>query len=236
MRAVIVCVALLASAVSAAAQPAPPPPQEQGPIIVTVGTATVQRPPDVAFVSIGVETRAKGPREAQQQNATVMTAIVNRLGSLSIPANARRTLGLRLEQEYDMPGGRRVPRGFLARNVLEVRVDDLARAGEVADAAVQAGATSIDGIRFDLKDRSAVEREALRLAVADARARAEAAAAGAGRSIDRIIRIEEGERVPTPRVVPMMTYARATADAATTVVEPGSIDVQARVTLTVVMK
>jgi uncharacterized protein YggE len=234
MRALIVCVALLASAAIATAQPAPPTPQDQGPIIVTVGTATVQRPPDVAFVSIGVESRAKGPREAQQQNATVMTAIVDRLGGLSIPANARRTLGLRLEQEYDTPGGRRVLRGYVARNVLEVRVDDLARAGEVADAAVQAGATSIEGIRFDLKDRPAAEREALRLAVADGRARADAAAAGAGRSVDRIIRIEEGERMPAPR--PMMTFARATADVATTVVEPGSIDVQARVTLTVVMK
>ena len=146
MRALMMSVALLTSAALATAQPAPPTPQEQGPIIVTVGTATVQRAPDVAFVSIGVESRAKTPREAQQQNATVMTAIANRLGELSIPANARRTLGLRLDQEYDMPGGRRVPRGFVARNVLEVRVDDLARAGEVADAAVQAGATSIEGI------------------------------------------------------------------------------------------
>src|SRR5437868_935403 len=150
MRALMMSVALLTSAALATAQPAPPTPQEQGPIIVTVGTATVQRAPDVAFVSIGVESRAKTPREAQQQNATVMTAIANRLGELSIPANARRTLGLRLDQEYDMPGGRRVPRGFVARNVLEVRVDDLARAGEVADAAVQAGATSIEGIRFEL--------------------------------------------------------------------------------------
>jgi hypothetical protein len=34
----------------------------------------------------------------------------------------------------------------------------------------------------------------------------------------------------------MVTFARATVEAAQTVVEPGSIDVQARVTLTVVMK
>jgi tRNA threonylcarbamoyl adenosine modification protein YeaZ len=40
---------------------------------------------------------------------------------------------------------------------------------------------------------------AIRLAVTDARGRAEAAAAGAGRNIDRIIKIEEGERPPLPR-------------------------------------
>ena len=48
-----------------------------------------------------------------------------------------------------------------------------------------------------LQDRAAVEREAVRLAVADARARAVAAAAGAGQTIDRVIRIEDS-RDPAP--------------------------------------
>ena len=55
----------------------------------------------------------------------------------------------------------------------------------------RSGATSLGGVRFDLKDRSRLEREALRLAVADARAKADAIATGAGRTIDRIVRIEE---------------------------------------------
>ena len=46
-------------------------------------------------------------------------------------------------------------------------------------------------MRFDIQDREKVERDALRLAVADARSRAEAAAAGAGRTVDRIIKIED---------------------------------------------
>lgn len=203
-------------------------------VIVTTGSAVVQRAPDVAFVSLAVETRAKTPREAQQSNAAAMAAVVARLAGLAVPADARRTIGLRLEQEFDNANGRRVSRGFVARNALEVRVDELARAGEVADAAVQAGATSIEAIRFDLKDRAAIERDAVRQAVADARARAEAAAAGAGRTLDRILRIEEGDRpIAPPR--PMMTM-RAASQEALTVVEPGLIDVRATMTLTVSMK
>ena len=200
---------------------------------MTSGSATVQRTPDVAFVSLAVETRAKSPREAQQQNAAKMAAVSRRLSELSIPADARKTIGLRLEQEYDNTGGRRTPTGFVARNSVEVRLDDIARAGEIADAAVAAGAASIEGIRFDIKDRATAEREAIRLAVADARGRAEAAAAGAGRTIDRILKIEEGERFSGPRPMAQMTMARAEA---VTVVEPGLIDVRAVVTLTVAMK
>ena len=160
-----------------------------------------------------------------------MSAVVKRLGELSVPPDARRTSSLRLDQDYDMTGARRVPRDFVARNSLEVRLDDVSRAGEIADAAVQAGATAIEGIRFDLKDRAAIEREAVRLAVVDARARAEAAAAGAGRTLDRILRIEDGERAPIARPILAMR-----ADSAMTPVEPGAIEVRAAVTLTVSMK
>lgn len=199
-------------------------------MIVTAGTAVLQRTPDVAFVSLAIESRARTPREAQQQNAASAAAVVKRLNELSIPADARRTIGLRLEQEFDNVNGRRISKGFLASNALEVRVDDVARAGEIADAAVQAGATSLQGIRFDLKDRAAAEREAIRLAVADARGRADAAAAGAGLAIDRVLKIEEGERPPSPRPVMAMRSEAAT------VVEPGLIEVRSTVTLTVSIK
>ena len=102
-----------------------------------------------------------------------------------------RTLGYNIQQEFDFQNGRRVPREYVARNALEVRVDAVERTGEIIDAAVQAGATSISGVRFDLKDRAGAEREALRLAVADARAAPRPRPAGAGRTVDRVLRIEE---------------------------------------------
>ena len=52
-----------------------------------------------------------------------------------------RTLGYDLQQEFDFANGKRVPREFVARNAIEVRVDDVARAGELLDVAVQSGAT-----------------------------------------------------------------------------------------------
>jgi uncharacterized protein YggE len=227
MRTIALVLAAVGCAALAGAQEAPP-------TIVTTGTALVQRSPDVAFISLAVESRARTPREAQQQNASTLAAVVKRLTDLSIPADARRTIGLRLEQEFDNANGRRVPRGYVARNALEVRVDDLARAGELADAAVQAGATSLDGIRFDLKDRAAAEREAVRLAVVDARGRAEAAAAGAGRTVDRVLKIEDGERIVSPPR-PIMAM-RAEVQSMPTAVEPGLIDIRATMTLTASMK
>ncbi|MCA1583771.1 MAG: SIMPL domain-containing protein [Acidobacteria bacterium] len=102
---------------------------------------------------------------------------------------------------------------------------------------VGTGATSIHGLRFDLKQRDAIERDALRLAVVDARARAEAVAAGAGAAVGRIVRIEESSArvVPPPQ---SMMMARMAVDEArqTTPVAAGEIEIRGQVTLTVGVK
>src|SRR5262249_46642569 len=147
-----------------------------------------------AFVTAAVETRARAPRDAQQQNAAAMTAIVQRLGAAGVGQDAIRTLGYTIQQDADFVNGRRVPKDFVARNAIEIAVDAAERTGDLIATAVQAGATSVDRIRFDVKERAALEREALRLAVVDARARADAAAAGAGRTVDRVLRIDDSRQ------------------------------------------
>jgi uncharacterized protein YggE len=226
----LISIALTLFATAASAQTS-----ELRDLVVTTGEAVVRRAPDRAFVTVTVETRAKNPRDAQRQNAEAMTAVQQRLTQASVSKDAVRTLGYDLEQEFDFPQGRRVPREFVARNAVEVRVDDIARVGELLDVAVQGGATTIGGVRFDVQDREKVEKEALRLAVVDARTRAEAAASGAGRSLDRVIKIEDAREPGVIIQRSMMSMARA-PDAATTPVEPGPVEVRARVTLTASMR
>jgi uncharacterized protein YggE len=232
-----VMLTLIALVLAAPAALAQPQDASKDPnVVVTNGDAVVRQAPDRAFITISVEARAKSPRDAQRQNAEAMTAVQQRLATARIPKDAIRTLGYDLEQEFDFIQGRRIPREYVARNSIEVRVDDIARVGELLDVAVQGGATSIGGVRFDLQDRVKVELEALRLAVVDARGRAEAIVAGAGRAIDRIIKIEESREAglqPMPRAMMAM---KANDAVATTPVEPGLIEIRARVTLTASMR
>lgn len=204
------------------------------PSIVTSGEAVVRRAPDEAYMTATVETRGRGPREVQQQNATAMSAVLQRLTVLGVPKDSVRTLGYTVQQEIDYVNGRRVPKEFVARNAVEVRVVPVERTGDVLDGLVQAGATTVDRVRFDVKDRPALEREALRLAVIDARARADAAAAGAGRTVDRVLRIDD-TRQPDYRG-PVMMSARAASGDAATPIEPGVVEIRATVTLTVAIK
>jgi hypothetical protein len=90
-------------------------------------------------------------------------------------------------------------------------------------------------VRFDLKDRGTLEREALRLAVSDARARAEAAATGAGMSIDRVVRVEEQRQSFQPPM-PFMAAREASQAGDAPPIAAGQMELRAQVTLTAVLK
>ena len=214
----------------------PPAPTE--PVVITTGEGLIEAVPDRAWITIGAESRASTAREAQRRNVEAMTPVQNKLKAAGVAAEAIRTVSYDVQYEWDFVNGKRVGRGYVARNTIEVRVDTIDRVGEYLEIAVGSGATSLGGIRFDLKDRAKLEREALRLAVADARGKAEAAATGAGRTIERILRIEEGAMeggpVPMPRVL-RQTMA-ADAAAAAPPISAGQMEIRARVTLTAAIK
>jgi hypothetical protein len=155
---------LLATTLANAQTPAVP----TEPVVVVSGEGVVKAAPDRAFAAFSVENRSKDPKEAQAQNAKAMTAVQSRLAAAGLPKDAVRTLSYDLNLESEWVNGRQIPKGYVARNTIEVRLDEIARVGEIIDIAITSGANAVHGVRFDLKERDALEREALKRATADA--------------------------------------------------------------------
>jgi uncharacterized protein YggE len=229
----------LAATIAAIASPlfAQTPSPTTDPVVVVSGEGLVKAAPDLAFVTLATESRSKNPKDAQSQNARVMSDVQQKLVAAGIPKDAIRTIAYDLQLESDWVSGRQVPRGYLARNMVEVRVDDITRVGEVIDIAVSSGVNSVHNVRFDLKKREELEREALKRASADARARAQAAAEGVGSTIGRVIRIEQPEgRYPMPPQPVLMMRQQAADAAAQTPVIAGEIEIRVSVLLTATLK
>jgi len=207
------------------------------PVLVTHGQASVKRAPDQAWVSIAAESRASASADAQRLNAEAMQAVTAALAKTGLPADAIRTTGYSLQPEIEYNNGRGRVRGYVARNQVEVRVDDLKKLSAVIDAAGASGATSMAGLRFDLADRATVEREALRLAVQDAMTRARAMASGAGVNVGSIVRIDDQYQA-SPPVYAMGAGggARGMAAAVETPISAGELEIRAQVTLTVAIR
>jgi len=205
------------------------------PQIVVTGEGTIKATPDRAWVSVGAESRSKVSKEAQQRNAQAMSAVLERVAAFGIPKDAIKTTAIDLQIEFDYADGKQTPRGYVARNTVEVKVDDLTKLGEVLDAVVSSGATMIHGLRFDVKQREQIEAAALQAAVKNAITKSQAIASGANRAVDRILKIEElsvgGEPMPMVR-----QYSMAAKADASTPVAAGEIEIRALVRATIAIK
>ena len=207
------------------------------PILVTHGDAIVRAAPDRAVVTLGTEARASDPKQAQATDAKAMASVQQALLQAGIAETAIRTSSYDLQLEYDFTNGKQVPRGYVVRHGIEVRIDEIQKTGDILTKAVGSGAALVQGVRFELKDRAPLERTALKNAVEDARARADAAAVGAGSVVAGVVRIEEaGTTAPPPPVYERAMRAAMADTTPATPIATGEIEIHAAVTLTVALK
>jgi len=205
------------------------------PSIRVTGDSTVTVKPDQAEISIGVVTQASAAQAAAAQNAQKQDTVIAELRKLLGAGADIKTISYSLSPNYRYPkeGGQPTITGYTATNVVQIKTPDLTQVGKVIDLATGSGANTIQSLRFTLKDESGARAQALREASTKARSKAEAIASALGLKIQRVLHVEEGGLTARPGVEYAAEVQFARAQAATTPIESGSIDVRASVTLTV---
>lgn len=166
--------------------------REPARIIEVQGSAEVRSRPDTGRISVGVESRDAAATAAVTANAAAMRSLMQALDTLGIGERDVQTGTLSLATDYQpVPGGGMRPSGFVASQVLDVRVRPVERLGEVLDALVAAGANQIRGIRFDVADPAPLLDEARTAAVHDARRKAELLAEAANVQVGGVLQVTE---------------------------------------------
>ena len=94
---------------------------------------------------------------------------------------------------------------------------------------VTGGANRIQGVQFTVKNEAPARAQALGEAVREARWNAEAMAAAMGMKLGQVLLLEQGNHGV---IRPVVRQFAATAAAAPTPIEPGTVEVRATVTLT----
>ena len=150
--------------------------------------------PDLMEITAGVVTTGSSAREALRANSALAERLIAAVRAAGIDPRDVRTAELSVAprlRESDDDNVRPRILGYVARNSLELRLRDLARASEVIDALFAAGANQVDGPRFALADAKPALREARRAAIAEARAEAETYAEALNMRIARVLRVSE---------------------------------------------
>lgn len=162
------------------------------PMITVTGEGVVEATPDVATLMIGVTTQGVTAAEALSANSAALDGVLARLKAAGIEARDMQTSNLSLNPNWTgYDSSTPTISGYVATNMLTVRVRALASLGEVLDAAVADGANTLNGLTFGLADPAPALNEARKEAVADARAKAELLAEAAGVKLGKVISIGE---------------------------------------------
>jgi uncharacterized protein YggE len=204
------------------------------------GDAESPAKPDLAIVRMGAEEQADKAQTAQDMVNQTMTKATKAVRDLGIAEEDIQTSGLNLYPVYGPIEPQRAPRGeqgkvigYRAGNVLEIRVNDLAKIGPVIDAAIAAGANRMESVSFGLKDDLEPRKKALSAAAKEARSKADALAAAMGVTIEGVEAIQEGGvQVYPPPMYRRGGVAMAAEAMADTPVQPGQVRVHASVTVT----
>jgi uncharacterized protein len=199
--------------------------------ITVTSTASVGTEPDEATVTVGISTQDPDSATALAQNGARVDDVVAALEAAGVAEEDVRTARLNLDRRTI---NRKTPEEttvFVADSTLELTVRDLTAVGDAIQAAVEAGANQVRGVRFGVSDPSAARVEALEAAMQGARTKADAMAGAAGTQVTGVVLvIEEGAR-GGPVYEEAFRAALAT-DAAAQIVAPDSIDTSVTVTVT----
>jgi len=205
---------------------------------VTVGgDSIIQAQPDTAILTLAVVTQGKRALDAQQENATKTDAVVRALKAAAGTGAEVKTSGyslqpLRVYREGQPP----LINGYEARNTITVTTSELAKLGNVIDAASQAGANDVTGISFTLRQDRPARDQALKEATREAMSKAQVIAQALGGRVVSIAEVqEEGFVRPPQPVYQAEAYMAKRADV-TTPIEIGSLDVTSRVQLVAIVE
>ena len=200
------------------------------------GTGRVTTVPDVADVRVGVQITRVKIRDAQTAAATAMTAVLAALRSAGIADKDIQTTALSLQPVYDYSNNSPRLTGYQITNSVTATVRKLDTISDVVDGALNAGATTLDGISFRVEDSTAPEAQARDAAMTDARAKADALAKDAGVTISGVASISEQTANPPVPVPYMAAGAADSKSLASTPVSVGTNEVDVSVNVVYLIK
>jgi uncharacterized protein len=214
------------------------PLRDSVPTITTNGVASAEVVPDIATISLGVDTERPNAANAARDNARAAQAIVSEIKAQGIETKDIKTISVTLAPVYDEvtdANGRtkQTLRGYNAHNSLSVRVREIEKAGILAGQLMDKGANSFGGIEFDYTQKDA-KYDALRGdAVRDALRKANSYVNGLGLKLGRVLEIATQPPEPVaPGIAGMSPRGAARAAAAAIPVEPGAETLRTEVQVT----
>ncbi|MEQ4567876.1 SIMPL domain-containing protein [Paenarthrobacter sp. CAP02] len=200
--------------------------------ITVTGTGSAKAAPDLATLTLGVETRRETAGKAYDDAGKAASAVATALHEAGVAGVDMRTSGLNLRADVAWVEGQgQKVTAYVASTTLQVGIRTQADAPAAIAAAIAAGGDDIriNGIEQGFADTAPINAQAQEAAWQDALARAEQYAGLAGARLGAVRSISQQPVPGSP--IPMGGLVRASFSAEALPVEAGESSVSASVTV-----
>lgn len=201
--------------------------------VSVTGTAEVKVSPDKSSAVVYIKSKASTAKEANTSLGTKTDAVIAALKSAGVKEENIQTSYFSIDESYRWVDGNRKSDGYAGESSLNVTGVDIDKIGSVIDAAVNAGADSVERVRYYSSNYDACYKDALVDAIADARAKADAMGQAAGFKVIRVHKMTEGYQNTSTRYVEntKADLAYDVAESAGATIAAGEVSVGAYVSI-----
>ena len=141
--------------------------------VSAAGVGNISVKPDVAYVTLGAQTKEKSASTASAENSKIMDAVLKAIKTEGIKDNEIETSQFSITPQYNYNNsGNPTFDGYQVINLVTIKIKDIDKASTILDKAVTAGANNVSSVSFDIEDRGKAYEDALDLAVKDAKLKA----------------------------------------------------------------
>ncbi len=161
--------------------------------IYVEGEGRVTGKPDIANLTLMVDTKGDTVPAAQEQNTTTVNALIEKLKEMEIAEDDISTASYNVYENYEWNEELQTSelKGWIVSQQLKVKVRDTNKVGDVLAMSGQNGITSISGPEFAIDDLTNLKAEARDKALEDATEKAGALAQKLGVELKAVVGFSE---------------------------------------------
>lgn len=193
------------------------------------GTGKVEVKPDLAVLNAGVTSQGATIKATQDVLNKAINNVNDAVKKQGVDPKDIQTSNYSLNPIYDYRSGQKIT-GYQGNANLTIKIRNLDKAGNIIEAATNAGANQLGGLTFEIADKTKAENEAREKAVAQAKQTAENAARIAGFRLGRVVNYSENFGGNPPQIFARTLDAKV-EPAEPPQIEPGTNEVTVMVSL-----
>ena len=162
-------------------------------LILTQGMAEVMGQNDSARISVAVVTQGRNLERVSSENAGKTKAVIQAIKGLNIKDLKLKTSNYRVTPQRDYKARPPKIKGYDVHNAIEITLEGFepeplsGHVSMIIGKALESGSNNINHIQFYIKNKSALEKEALKQSTQQAMDRARTLAEAAGVKLKRIV-------------------------------------------------